>query len=104
MEMIIHAFILSRINYCNSIFSCPHEGSVERLQLLQNAAVKLFTRSSQFSLHWFPVKYKKQYKVLVWKYKALYGTAPTYISDIIHRDRTSRSLPVRDYYWFPNVI
>ena len=34
-------------------------------------------------LHWLPIKYRIQYKVLLITFKALNGTAPQYISELI---------------------
>ncbi|KAF7656381.1 hypothetical protein LDENG_00042100 [Lucifuga dentata] len=44
MEMIIHAFVCSRLDYCNSLFASLSSSSLDRLQMVQNAAVRLLTR------------------------------------------------------------
>ena len=43
MEMLIHAFISSRLDYCNSLFTCLNKSSIQRLQTVQNAAARLLT-------------------------------------------------------------
>ncbi|KAF7642636.1 hypothetical protein LDENG_00254100, partial [Lucifuga dentata] len=45
LEKAILAFITSRLDYCNSLFSAISKGNIHRLQLIQNAAVQLLTRS-----------------------------------------------------------
>ena len=63
MEMLIHAFISSRLDYCNSLFTCLSKTSLDRLQVVQNAAAKLLTRFSKRShvtpiliaLHWLSI-------------------------------------------------
>ncbi len=40
MEIIIHAFIFFRLDYCNS-FTCLGNSSLKRLQVVKNAAAKL---------------------------------------------------------------
>ena len=43
-------------------------------------------------LHWLPIKFRIQFKVLVLTYKALHGQAPVYISDLLQPYITNRSL------------
>ncbi len=47
-EKVIHAFISSRLDYCNSLFSCLNSHSVSQLQLIQNSAARLLTKSRRF--------------------------------------------------------
>ena len=73
LEMIIHAFVSSRLDYCNSLFTCLSKTTMDRLQFIQNAAARLLTRTSRrchitpvlASLHWLPVNFIVQFKVLV---------------------------------------
>ena len=98
--MIIHAFISSRLDYCNSLFTCLSKASTDRLQLIQNAAARLLTRSSRrchitpvlASLHWLPVVFRVCFKVLVLTYRALHGQAPAYITDLLEWYEPSRTL------------
>jgi hypothetical protein len=45
-----------------------------------------------YSLHWLPVVYRIQYKVLVMVYKALNGMTPSYLSDLNTIKSKPRSL------------
>lgn len=73
LEMIIHAFVSSRLDYCNSLFTCLNKKELARLQYVQNSAARLLTsinRRSHItpvlkSLHWLPVVYRVQFKILV---------------------------------------
>ncbi len=47
MDMLIHAVTLFCLDYCDSIFTGLIKESLYRLQVLQNAAAKLLTRSSK---------------------------------------------------------
>jgi len=43
MKTLVYAFISSRIDYCNSVFTGISGRLLQRLQAIQNAAVRLVT-------------------------------------------------------------
>uniref|UniRef100_A0A087YEZ4 Tick transposon n=1 Tax=Poecilia formosa TaxID=48698 RepID=A0A087YEZ4_POEFO len=43
LEMIVHAFVSSRLDYCNSLFTCLNKREFARLQVVQNSAARLLT-------------------------------------------------------------
>ncbi|XP_068184064.1 uncharacterized protein [Antennarius striatus] len=99
-EKLIHAFITSRLDYCNALFSgCPKK-SLKSLQIIQNAAAPVLTRTSArdhispvlASLHWLPVKARIDFKILLLTYKALRGQAPTYLKELLVPYNPSRAL------------
>lgn len=100
LEMIVHAFISSRLDYCNSLFTCLNKKSVGRLQTVQNAAARLLTNTRKrehitpvlASLHWLPIQFRIHFKILVLTFRALHGQAPQYISDLIQPYSPPRSL------------
>ncbi len=78
-EKLVHAFMTSRLDYCNALLGgCP-ASSKNKLQIVQNAAARVFTRSRKYdhitpilqSLHWLPIKFRISYKILLLAYKAL---------------------------------
>src|SRR4029434_3953593 len=86
-EKLIHAFITSRLDYCNALLSGCSIHSIKSLQLKQNAAACKLTRTKRYehispvlaSLHWLPVKSRIDFKVLLLTYKALNDLAPNYL-------------------------
>ena len=99
-EKLVHAFMTSRLDYCNALLAgCP-VSSINKLQLVQNAAARVLTRSRKYdhitpilsSLHWLPIKFRINYKVLLLTYKALNGLAPVYLTDLLSPYNPSRSL------------
>ncbi len=99
-EIVIHAFITSRLDYYNSLYYGANQSSISRHQIVQNAVARLLTGSRKFdrispiltSLHWLPVKLRIEFKILDFVFKALHGLAPTYLSDILQHHNPSRSL------------
>ncbi len=103
LEIVIHAFISSRLDYCNSLYLGVSQSlAISRLQLVQNAAARLLTSTKTREhitpvlgkLHWLPLKYRIQYKVLLYVFKAVHDMALEYIKDLIHMNscRPQRSL------------
>ena len=73
---------------------------LQKLQLVQNAAARLVKLSRKhehitphlIDLHWLPIEYRIQFKVLLLTYKALNGLAPSYLSDLLKRYAPVRKL------------
>ncbi len=76
-EKLVHAFMTSRLDYCNALLGgCP-ASSINKLQIVQNAAARVLTKSRKYdhitpilqSLHWLPIKFRISYKILLLAYK-----------------------------------
>ena len=99
-EKLVHAFITSRLDYCNSLFFGLPECELVKLQHVQNAAARMVTRLRKHhhitpvlhELHWLPVRKRVVFKVLLLTYKALHGLAPKYISELLTEHKPTRSL------------
>ena len=82
--------ITSRLDYCNALINGISNTTLNKLQHVQNTAARIITRTSRHShitpvlkkLHWLPVKYRVQYKVLTHTYKALHEEYPAYIRNM----------------------
>ena len=96
--MVLRAFVTSRIDYCNGLLYGLPDREIGKLQRVQNAAARLFTSCKKYDhitpvlreLHWLPVKYRINFKILLLTFKALHGIAPSYISDLIKVKHNTR--------------
>jgi len=69
----IHALILSRLDYFNSLFACSSQSTLHRLQRVQDAAARLLCGASAQThappllkqLHWMPVSSRIQFNLRI---------------------------------------
>ena len=99
-KTIVHATIISRLDYCNSLYMNMPLSQTNRLQKVMNEAARLITRTprnehitpAMKDLHWLPIKERIQFKVLTIVYKALHGQTPDYIRALLIPNIPSRQL------------
>ena len=95
----MHSLVRSRLDMCNSlIYGIPHH-QLHRLQLATNTAARIITLTKKrshitpvlFDLHWLPVRQRIEYKLLIFVFKSLHGSAPSYLSELLHDYKPGRT-------------
>ena len=90
-EKLIHAFVTSNIDYCNSLLYGTSNDVVAKLQNLQNTAGRVICDARKYDhitpllkdLHWLPVRHRISYKIAFLTYKCLNGLAPGYLTSLV---------------------
>ena len=81
-EILVHAFITSRLDYCNGLLYGLPDCLLNKLQRVQKCC---HVTPLIYELHWLPIKYRIEFKipVLLITFKILDFLAPTYLSSLI---------------------
>ena len=90
---LVSAFVLSRIDYCNTLLFGSTHDVTSHLQRILNYAARVILRlpmSSSItihlkSLHWLPVKVRSTYKIACLCYYCHSSTAPSYVTEMLHK-------------------
>ena len=98
---LVSAFVLSRIDYCNSLLFGSTHDVTSHLQRIQNYAARLILhlpKSSSItihlkSLHWLPVKVRRTFKIACFCYHCHSSTAPSYVTDMLQINSGLSSWP-----------
>ena len=99
-ERLVHAFITSKLDMCNSILIGLPSTELDELQCLQNTAARLVVRAKKNEhitlilkrLHCLLVKARIDLSILLITYKVLHNQAPDYIKELLVEYKPSRSL------------
>ena len=97
MKPLVHPFVISRLDYCNSILAGLPKGLLGQLQHVQNTAARLILglqprdhiKPALFELHWLPVHLRIDYKLCLQMHSATVQCCPRYISDIVQTTAAS---------------
>ena len=91
VQTLVNAFVISRLDYCNSIFFGLPNTELQNLQRIQNTAARPICNMNKYDhitpilvkLHWLPVRYRINLKILLITFKVIHGLAPKYLSELL---------------------
>ena len=103
LKTVICNHVLSRLDYCNSVYYGLPNYLLRKLQNVQNRAARLIKglRSRDritpalIELHWLPIKARVEYKILLLIYKVLKYSEPKYLRDCLEFFRPETNVVVR---------
>ena len=89
--MLVHAFVTSRVDYCNSVLSSALKKVKDKLQHVQNAAARLVTGTRKYErglsrlmhddLHWLVIPQRVLCKLAMTVHRCLRHGIPRYLAD-----------------------
>jgi len=99
-ERLIHAFVMSHFDFCNSLLFGLPSRQIQRLQVIQNSAARLVTRTKKHesissvlrNLHWLPIQSRINFKVLLFAYQCFHQFAPLYLLELLTQYKPERTL------------
>ena len=88
---LVHNHVISRLDYCNSLYYGLPRYQLRKLQNIMNRAVRLIKGLSPYDrvtpslmeLHWLPVKARIEYKLCLLTFQALKFGKPDYLRKML---------------------
>ena len=103
MKKLVHNYIISRLDYCNSLYCELPTYQLKKLQLVFNRAARLIVGISPreritpvlIDLHWLPIKARIVFKICVLTYIALNTDKPAYLRNKLNKFSTELGVSIR---------
>ena len=80
LKIMVCSLVLSKLDYCNGLYTCLSKELIGRLQSVQNSAAKLIYKRRKFDhvsdlfykLHWLNIEQRIAFKVIILVHQSLY--------------------------------
>ena len=88
---LVSAFVISRLDYCNSVLAHLPASTLAPLQRVLNAAARLVmdlkprdhVSPALYELHWLPISERINFKLCILVHHAINGRAPSYLTELV---------------------
>lgn len=98
-KILIHALVLSSLDYCNSLYYGVNSSNTRQLQVIQNRACRIVFGLKKTSsvnehlkeLHWLKVEERIEFKIILLTFKCLNNLAPSYLTELLQYNNISGS-------------
>ena len=93
LQKLVTSFVLSRMDYCNSLLVNLPNDTIAKLQHIQDHVARLDLKKvkrdhvtpQSRKLHWLPLQTRIIYKICVLCFKCINKTASSYLSDLLEQ-------------------
>ena len=103
---LVHSGILSRVNYCNALYTSLPNIQTKKLQTLINSSARFilnikgihrFTHITPHlqQLHFLPMHYRVKFKICLTVYKSLNSISPLYLQELISLRKPHKHITLR---------
>ena len=99
-KTLMQAFVISRVDYCNTVLAESLRVITDKLQRVMNSAARVVTDTRKYDsglsrlmhdeLHWLDVTDRVRFKLAVLMYRCLHGTAPPYLICLLYTSPSPR--------------
>ena len=104
-KTLMHALVISRLDFCNSLYAGLPKRSIQRLQKIMNYAARVICNiprrrpitSVLQKLHWLPME-RITFKVLTMTHRSVFQTGPEYLNELVTKYEPSRTLRSSDQH------
>ena len=88
---LVSAFVISRLDYCNSVLAHLPASTLAPLQRVLNAAARLVmdlkprdhVSPALYELHWLSISERINFKLCILVHHAINGRAPSYLTELV---------------------
>ena len=103
IKMLVHNYVISKLDYCNSLYYGLPNYLLRELQLVMNRAARLIKGISPreritpvlIDLHWLPIKARIEYKIAVMSHQALHSGKPEYMKNMLKKFHQDTAMELR---------
>ena len=91
LKSAVLAYVISKLDQNNSLLVGLPDILINKLQRVQNAAARMITGSNRyeeakhllFQLHWLPISFRIDFKILLLTFKSIHGEGPEYLRELL---------------------